>query len=193
MQLLLLLLYTVLTVASSLSVGVQSTTSQNHHPDHDVIIVGGSITGLATAVSLKTQLSSLTINTQIYERATSLKPTGALLSLFPNGMTALKYILGNSQTTKNARFIDILNEQSVPLQRTIIKQVRGGKVSDERIVKAVENLNEGKSPGRFILWYQLQNILLEALAAVSEDENGLSLGCDFQCYSFDNSTGFDLW
>lgn len=62
-------------------------------------------------------------------------------------------------------------------------------MSEEQIVKAVENLNEGKSPGRFILWYQLQNILLEALAAVSEDENGLSLGCDFQCYSFDNSTG----
>lgn len=176
------------TNVTSLCTSHQSTTT--HHPDHDVIIIGGSITGIATAVALKTKLSP--INIQIYERAISLEPTGALLSLFPNGMTALQYILGDLQTTRDPEvtLCDILNEQSVPLQRTIIKQVQGGQVTEERVVKSVDKSNEGKSPGRFILWYQLQNILLQALQAVSlADENCLSLGCEFQSYSFDNSTG----
>mmetsp|Transcript_35670 Transcript_35670/g.72955 ORF Transcript_35670/g.72955 Transcript_35670/m.72955 type:complete len:482 (-) Transcript_35670:48-1493(-) len=162
-----------------------------NHPDHDVIIVGGSICGLATSVALKTQLSP--INVQIYERATSLKPTGALLSLFPNGMTALQNILGSLQTKSEtkATLFDVLNQQSVSSQCTIIKQVQEGKVTDERVVKSVDKSNEGKSPGRFILWYQLQNILLEALESASlVDENFISLGCEFQSYSFDNSTGF---
>eukprot|EP00985_Skeletonema_marinoi_P000675 scaffold236_cov138-Skeletonema_marinoi.AAC.19 len=158
---------------------------------HDVIIVGGSICGLATAVALKTQLSP--INVQIYERAKSLEPTGALLSLFPNGMTALQNILGSLQTKSEtkATLFDVLNQQSVSSQCTIIKQVQEGKVTDERVVKSVDKSNEGKSPGRFILWYQLQNILLEALESASlVDENCISLGCEFQSYSFDNSTGF---
>eukprot|EP00984_Skeletonema_dohrnii_P025818 scaffold15000_cov143-Skeletonema_dohrnii-CCMP3373.AAC.4 len=161
-----------------------------NHPDHDVIIVGGSICGLATSVALKTQLSP--INVQIYERATSLKPTGALLSLFPNGMTALQNILGSLQTKSDSKgtLCDILNQQSVSSQCTIIKQVQEGKVTDERVVKSVDKSNEGKSPGRFILWYQLQNILLEALDSASlVDENCISLGCEFLSYSFDNSTG----
>ena len=164
--------------------------STKHHPDHDVIIVGGSICGLATAVALKSQISS--INVQIYERATSLRPTGALLSLFPNGVTALKNILGGLQTTRDPKvsLFQMLNQQSVPSQCTIIKQVETGQVTDVRVVKSVEKSNEGKSPGRFILWYQLQNILLEALEATSAaDVNCMSLGCEFQTYSFDHSTG----
>jgi 2-polyprenyl-6-methoxyphenol hydroxylase-like FAD-dependent oxidoreductase len=188
-----LLLLSFLTIAWTTTVTSLCTFHHptTHHLDHDVIIVGGSITGIATAVALKTQLNS-PINTQIYERATSLEPTGALLSLFPNGMTALQYILGDLQTTRDpkATLCDKLNEQSVPLQRTIIKQVQGGRVTDERVVKSVDKSNEGKSPGRYILWYQLQNILLEALeASSSADENCLSLGCEFQSYSFDKSTG----
>mmetsp|Transcript_20714 Transcript_20714/g.33857 ORF Transcript_20714/g.33857 Transcript_20714/m.33857 type:complete len:486 (+) Transcript_20714:37-1494(+) len=168
------------------------STSRPIHPDHDVIIVGGSICGLATAVALKTQLSP--INAQIYERATSLKKNGALLSLFPNGMTALQNILGDLHTSRDPKrtLWDILNQQSVPLQQTIIKEVLTGQVTDERVVKSVDKTNEGKSPGRFILWYQLQSILLEALKAAplaDENENCMSLGCEFQSYSFDNSTG----
>ena len=166
--------------------------SSTNHPDHDVIIVGGSICGLASAVALKTQLSPISV--QIYERATSLKPTGALLSLFPNGMTALQNILGDLHTLGDPKrtLWDILNQQSVPLQQTIVRQVLSGRVTDERVVKSVDKTNEGKSPGRFILWYQLQNILLEALEVASladENENCMSLGCEFQSYSFDNLTG----
>ncbi len=170
-----------------------SNNKQHHYPnypDHDVIIVGGSICGLATAAALKSQISP--INVQIYERATSLKPTGALLSLFPNGMTALQNILGDLQTTRDPKLslYEKLNQQSVPSQCTIIKQVQTGQVTDERVVKSVDKSNEGKSPGRFILWYQVQNILLEALEATSSaDENCMSLGCEFQSYTFDNSSG----
>ena len=168
-------------------------STKHHYPnhlDHDVIIVGGSICGLATAVSLKSQISP--INVQIYERATSLRPTGALLSLFPNGMTALQNILGGLQTKRDPKvpLCEVLNQQSVPSQYTIVKQVQTGQVVDERVVKSVEKSNEGKSPGRFILWYQLQNILLEALEATSlADMNCMSLGCEFQSYSFYKSTG----
>lgn len=172
------------------SLCIHQQTTKHHYPNHDVIIVGGSICGLATAVALKSQISP--INLQVYERATSLRPTGALLSLFPNGMTALKNILGGLQTTSDPKvsLFEMLNQQSVPSQCTIIKQVQAGQMIDERVIKSVEKSNEGKSPGRFILWYQLQNILLEALEATSlADENCMSLGCEFQSYSFDNSTG----
>mmetsp|Transcript_35669 Transcript_35669/g.72954 ORF Transcript_35669/g.72954 Transcript_35669/m.72954 type:complete len:139 (-) Transcript_35669:839-1255(-) len=106
-------------------------------------------------------------------------------------MTALQNILGSLQTKSDSKgtLCDILNQQSVSSQCTIIKQVQEGKVTDERVVKSVDKSNEGKSPGRFILWYQLQNILLEALESASlVDENFISLGCEFQSYSFDNST-----
>jgi len=145
--------------------------------------------------SLKDAALSHQRTNQIYERAKSLEPTGALLSLFPNGMTALQNILGGLQTKRDtkAALCDVLNQQSVSSQCTIIKQVQEGKVTDERVVKSVDKSNEGKSPGRFILWYQLQNILLEALESASlVDENCISLGCEFQSYSFDNSTGFNI-
>ena len=72
-------------------------TKPSPPPDHDVIIIGGSIVGLATAVALTSSSSSpITAPSPpkvvIYERARHITPIGALLSIFPNGITALKLI-----------------------------------------------------------------------------------------------------
>ena len=78
-------------------------TKPSPPPDHDVIIIGGSIVGLATAVALTSSSSSPLPSSSsiaapsppklvVYERARHITPIGALLSIFPNGITALKLI-----------------------------------------------------------------------------------------------------
>ena len=191
---------------------------QNDEPDHDVIIVGGSIVGLATAVTLshaqlKTPSSHASshataqrhIRTHVFERASTLEPTGALLSMFPNGRRALQCILRGLKSKSSPEFtlMDVLDRQSIPLRGTIIKSVKDGEMLDERsVMNDVQSKKEGgnnksSSSGTFILWHQLQRILLEALSLSSgnesykvDDNSCLSLGCEFQRYTVDNVTGW---
>lgn len=52
----------------------------------DVVIVGGGISGLATALALK----RVGISALVLERSDRLRDTGAAISLFPNAWFALK-------------------------------------------------------------------------------------------------------
>lgn len=53
--------------------------------DQEVVIVGGGIGGLATAVALK----RVGVKSVVLERAAELRTTGAAISLFPNAWLAL--------------------------------------------------------------------------------------------------------
>ena len=60
----------------------------------DVIIVGGGLTGMATAVALQNRIqkNSSSFNVTIYEQAKALRKIGAAIGLYPNGLAALEYI-----------------------------------------------------------------------------------------------------
>ena len=64
--------------------------------DYDVVIVGGGIAGLATAVALKNCIGGGggggTATCRIVEQARRLEPVGAAIGLFPNGLAALQAI-----------------------------------------------------------------------------------------------------
>jgi 2-polyprenyl-6-methoxyphenol hydroxylase-like FAD-dependent oxidoreductase len=53
-----------------------------------VAIIGAGLGGLAVAIALHKQ----NINAQVYEKAQQLRPVGAGLSLFPNGLNTLDAI-----------------------------------------------------------------------------------------------------
>lgn len=54
----------------------------------DVVIVGGGIAGLATALALK----RINVDVMVLEKADELRSTGTALSLFPNAWRALAAI-----------------------------------------------------------------------------------------------------
>lgn len=58
-------------------------------PLDDVIIIGGGISGMATAASLCRRGVT---NILILEKASALRPVGAAIGLFPNGLAALGQI-----------------------------------------------------------------------------------------------------
>ena len=60
--------------------------------DVDVVIIGGGLVGMATAVALAHRGGIGISKIQIYERASSLRPIGAAIGLYPNGLTAVEYI-----------------------------------------------------------------------------------------------------
>lgn len=57
--------------------------------DHDVVIVGGGIAGIALAVALNN--NGIT-KVKLLEKAEELRPLGAAIGLFPNGLAALHCI-----------------------------------------------------------------------------------------------------
>ena len=71
--------------------------------------------GLATAVALTSPSysSSPPLKIAVYERSRRIKPIGALLSLFPNGLTALRSI--------DATVCYEVEQVSIPLRRSEIK------------------------------------------------------------------------
>eukprot|EP00581_Thalassiosira_minuscula_P014087 CAMPEP_0183718706 /NCGR_PEP_ID=MMETSP0737-20130205/11893_1 /TAXON_ID=385413 /ORGANISM="Thalassiosira miniscula, Strain CCMP1093" /LENGTH=478 /DNA_ID=CAMNT_0025948315 /DNA_START=85 /DNA_END=1521 /DNA_ORIENTATION=+ len=151
---------------------------QNPPPDHDVIVIGGSIVGLATAVAISSSSSSSSSppDVAVYERARRAEPIGALLSLFPNGLTALRSI--------NSTVAEQVERVSIPLRTSEIKRSTDGK-----LLRCIEsNASSDGSNGTFLCWYQLQNILSSALQRLSE--NAVKFGAEFVSYSVDASTGY---
>ncbi|KAL7470410.1 hypothetical protein ACHAXS_010648 [Conticribra weissflogii] len=166
--------------------------SRNDYPDHDVIIVGGGIVGLATAATLSLEPK---LRTHVYERATAIKPVGALLSIFPNGRRALKYILGERKAVSfpDCKLDDVLDCQCIPLLGTVVKAVSNGTFLDERTMMTTANSARNSTSGTFILWHQLQNILLDALSEGRGNGRDipacLSLGCEFLNYTINEAKG----
>lgn len=114
---------------------------------------GGSIAGLATAVALRP------LKVCILERATKFRKVGALIALFPNGITALKSIGVQEEQVL---------ESCVPLKSTQRKDLR------DDLVREVPSPPTSKS--RFLLWYELQQHLLNSLP---QGSTTVMLGCTF--------------
>jgi len=89
---------------------------------------------------------------------------------------------------------EVVDYQCIPLLGTIVKAVCNGTILEDRTMKTTANLTKNSTSGTFILWHQLQDILLEALS-IEKNENGryiqqcLSLGCEFLNYRIDEETG----
>ena len=157
-----------------------ATSNPNATPDHDVIIIGGSLVGLATAASVAAQGGLVSApSLAIFEKARSIRPIGALLSLFPNGLAALRS-LGHVVS-------DHVDNVAIPLTTSIIKSGKDGEVI--RVVESSTtkgNDDSANESGNFLCWYELQQILMKALPSV---DDVINLGVEFVSYSVDDETG----
>lgn len=143
-------------------------------PDHDVVIVGGGIVGLATAIALRAR----GVDVAILERAARLRPVGAAIGLFPNGLRALAAVSPSVHARVTAAAIQL--ERKVFCDSDI-----GTVIKDTGVVEAGSKDKEGGHilPIYFV-WYLLQAYLREALEddvvtldcaveGVREEEDGL--------------------
>jgi salicylate hydroxylase len=147
--------------------------SDKDNVDVDVVIIGGGLVGMATAVALAHRGGIGLSKIQIYERASSLRPIGAAIGLYPNGLTALEYISPQVATQVQATCIPSRYFVRRDLQSHLVRE------TDVRNIQAT-------SPVMFV-WYQLQRLLYEALP-----EGVLNLGCtldSFQVLDTETSDG----
>jgi salicylate hydroxylase len=141
--------------------------------DVDVVIIGGGLVGMATAVALAHRGGLSVSKIQIYERASSLRPIGAAIGLYPNGLTALEYISPQVATQVQDSCIPSRYFVRRDLQNHLVRE------TDVRNIQAT-------SPIMFV-WYQLQRLLYEALP-----EGVLNLGCTLDSFHVWNTdTGID--
>ena len=143
------------------------TRGNAHH--YDVIICGGGIVGLTTAVALSRQCPDAKI--KVLERAQTLKPIGALFGLFPNGVTALQSVC--------PQVCQKVLDSSIPVEGGIHKRVKGGNVVTTR-----KSTTNAQNSGRLLIWYLLQKHLVDALP-----DGVLCLGNVFDSYDIDGQTG----
>ena len=138
--------------------------------DCDVVIVGGGIAGLATAVGL---CNAGIRNIQVLEKAQSLRPVGAAIGLFPNGLRALQEV---SEVVHKR----VLHSSIVSI-RSLLYDLSGALVKETDLA--------GQAPGSsritYLVWYLLQQYLSEELN--SADSNILRLGTTVQSFRQDNS------
>jgi hypothetical protein len=101
--------------------------------------------GLATGVALGESCGTI----RILERATSYQPVGAL----PNGLTALRSILSDIHK------FELLENDCITctLRGTQSRDMDGNILTETRIP------TDGNSKVRFLVWYQLQKHLRDAL------------------------------
>ncbi len=112
-----------------------------------VAIVGAGLGGLATAIALRKQ----GIDAQVYDKARSLHPVGAGLSLFPNGLNSL-----------NAIEPSLVESSKRAGSQTHIVNIK--KSSGETIARQQLTLLEKYGqPMLQIRWSRLQEILASAL------------------------------
>jgi len=112
-----------------------------------VAVIGGGLGGLAVAIGLHRQ----GIETQVYEKARELKPVGAGLSLFPNGLNALEAIAPGISTSLKR------------VSRQVV-QVNVRKDTGELIVQNPVTLaDKYGQPMLNIRWSQLQETLASKL------------------------------
>ncbi|PIA47752.1 hypothetical protein AQUCO_01400390v1 [Aquilegia coerulea] len=95
--------------------------------EQDVVIIGGGIAGLATALALK----RIGIQSLVLEKSSDLRTTGAALSLFPNAWLALD-ALGVSHK---------LTSIYTPLERGYVTNVSNGTVQEVLYVGKDRNVS----------------------------------------------------
>jgi 2-polyprenyl-6-methoxyphenol hydroxylase-like FAD-dependent oxidoreductase len=128
--------------------------------DVDVVIIGGGLVGMATAVALAHRGGIS--NIQILEKASSLRPIGAAIGLYPNGLAALEYISPQVATQ--------VQETCIPSRYFVRRDL------NETLVRETDVRNIQATSPVMLVWYQLQRLLYEALPP-SEGGGVLHLGC----------------
>jgi 2-polyprenyl-6-methoxyphenol hydroxylase-like FAD-dependent oxidoreductase len=138
--------------------------TKNHY---DIIIVGGGITGLATAVALlggggrggggagtplrQEAPSASSLRLVVLEKATQLRPVGAALGLFPNGLAALKAI---SPTVH-----DQVLASCIPATTMYIKDA----ADPQKILQQMDQTTMTQQLPHMLVWYLLQQYLAQEL------------------------------
>jgi len=138
--------------------------------DHDVIIIGGGVVGLACAVGLERR--GIT-NVCVYEKARSLKPIGAALSLYPNGYSAIKELL-SPKTFAN------MKASCVPNQCDMVKDSKGEVIE----IKTRNKMKIGRQLPDYIVRYIFHEYMWKELP-----ENIIRLGCVLKSFSVNDATG----
>ena len=146
-----------------------------------ISIIGGGIGGLAAAAALLKK----GFKVQVYERAQALRPAGAGLTLFPNGLNSLAVI--------DPKIVETLKRDGSEVQRLTMKRANGEII----ISKPIALAEKFGQPMLNITWSRLQSTLAAALpsgvihlnhrcVAIEQDkssvktffENGESAGSD---------------
>ncbi|WGV27953.1 FAD-dependent oxidoreductase [Halotia branconii] len=112
-----------------------------------VAIIGAGLGGLAVAIALRKQ----GIDTQVYEKAHSLRPVGAGLTLFPNGLNSLEAIAPG--------IVDSLKHAASQTRVTNFKKNTGEMIAQNSITL----MEKYGQPMLNIRWSRLQEILAAAL------------------------------
>ncbi len=180
--------------------------------DHyDIIIVGGGITGLATAVGLTSPTTCLTQREYsppsicVLEKARELKPIGATLGLFPNGKTALSSI--------SKKVADSVIESGIEYKGTVRISMGvegdihiGGEIDEVIHDSDRQKSNTGKNGGgdssggvnknnnnkaTLIAWFKLQQYLAGAIDDNQQKNKNISLQLGKMVESFTYPWGED--
>jgi len=110
---------------------------------YDAVIVGAGLAGLATAVGL---FERGITNIVVLEKAQALRPVGASIALFENGLRALEYL--SPSVAERAR------ASCLPIEKMVVKDGVEGHILHEKIPNVHVN---------YMVWYLLQQFLDERL------------------------------
>ncbi len=127
-----------------------------------VAIIGAGLGGLAVAIALRKQ----GIDAQVYEKAHSLRPVGAGLTLFPNGLNSLEAIAPG--------IVDYLKQAASQTRVTTFKKSTGEIIAQNSITL----MKKYGQPMLNIRWSRLQEILTAALPSDVIHLNHRCIGFD---------------
>lgn len=113
----------------------------------EIAVVGAGLGGLAAAIALRKQ----GINVQIYEKARELRPVGAGLSLFPNGLNSLDAIAPG--------IVESLKQASSQTRQVNLRRSNGEAIKQNSIAL----MEKYGQPMLNIRWSNLQDILASFL------------------------------
>ncbi|MCU0519051.1 MAG: FAD-dependent monooxygenase [Oscillatoria sp. Prado101] len=136
-----------------------------------VAIIGAGLGGLAAAIALRKQ----GIDAQVYEKARELRPVGAGLTLFPNGLNSLDAIEPGT--------VESLKRAGSQTRVVNLKKSTGELIIPNRITLA----EKYGQPMLNIRWSRLQEILASAVPA-----DAIHLNC--RCIGFEqNDSGVEVF
>mmetsp|Transcript_23214 Transcript_23214/g.68625 ORF Transcript_23214/g.68625 Transcript_23214/m.68625 type:complete len:421 (-) Transcript_23214:369-1631(-) len=134
--------------------------STDNDRGYDVVIVGAGIAGMACGVALARRGVR---RIRIVEKARALRPVGAAIGLFPNGLEALRLI--------SPRVHDRVVASAIPNESYQMKDLDGTLIRDTDMSKS------SMVAPTYLVWYLLQQYLAEELP-----EGALILGSSFESY-----------